>query len=406
LLTFTVNQKRRFEALSIAARKIYIGRKKRGSHMSWETLSEGGNPFKNPNTADENLQERGLRNKEMPNYHDSIKLERMFEEASHKCYFGPPEMIVCTPPTATKNGWTKGDELYDENYYVAVQRENEQQHRHHHNEKHRKYHHCHHRHRHRQHRHRLKGQPDLNSNDIRTDAFPRKVLNKCPLYQDHPFQPWSKRDNDQLTFVHDKSIGSRNTSYAGSSRRGTELSIPQFVTPKPSSLNINRSGKSLFEKPGYKDKPLDLTLWSPKVGKKGNEVTPVTLELSTKPFPRKREKRRRHIRLASFCSQDQMTPSPYHKLIESESIDYSGRSDFSVSSLSMCLRRSTDSWLSQLMHSKREENHAKTTTVSRRLWFERSDSMKGRAVLNESYVMQMVFFDTITIDETSKEAKF
>jgi hypothetical protein len=57
------------------------------------------------------------------------------------------------------------------------------------------------------------------------------------------------------------------------------------------------------------------------------------------------------------------------------------------------------------MHSKREENLAKPTTVSKRFWFERSDSMKG-AVLSKPHVMQMVFFDTITINETSKEAKF
>jgi hypothetical protein len=52
------------------------------------------------------------------------------------------------------------------------------------------------------------------------------------------------------------------------------------------------------------------------------------------------------------------------------------------------------------MHSTREE---KSTTISRREWFERSDSMKGKDISTKPYTTQTVFFDTFAIDEESKQ---
>jgi hypothetical protein len=49
----------------------------------------------------------------------------------------------------------------------------------------------------------------------------------------------------------------------------------------------------------------------------------------------------------------------------------------------------------KLLPQKREEQM--------REWFERSDSMKGKDVSTKPYTMQMVFFDTIAIDEESKQ---
>jgi hypothetical protein len=174
------------------------------------------------------------------------------------------------------------------------------------------------------------------------------------------------------------------------------LSVPQLAAPISPSLAVDRNGKSLSERPRCEDKPSNMTRWSPKrllCGKKGDEATPVTLEFSPKPFPPKREEGMRHNTLSSFCSQEKKTPIPYFKLNQSGWL------------VPTRVSRSTGLGPSHLMHSMRVEKPGEPITLSGRPWFEQSDSTKGMEVSNKPHVMQMVFFDTSTFDETSKEAE-
>jgi hypothetical protein len=155
----------------------------------------------------------------------------------------------------------------------------------------------------------------------------------------------------------------------------------------PTSLTDNRYGQSQSQRQWYEDdeSPSDVNRWSPKrlmCGMQDNEVVRVAPEFSTKPSPPKREVRQ-HSGLHSFSSQDQRKTSPYCKIHSQERLDHSGRS------LPL-------GFLSHSMNLWREEKTAKPVrNVSRREWYERSDSMKGKAVSNSRHFMQMVFFDKV-----------
>jgi hypothetical protein len=68
------------------------GIKREEMTTSWEMMSEGGNPFRNPNPVDEKPQENDSKNEETFNYNVFSKCERILNEAL--------EMITCCPQSS------------------------------------------------------------------------------------------------------------------------------------------------------------------------------------------------------------------------------------------------------------------------------------------------------------------
>jgi hypothetical protein len=355
-------------------------------------MSEGGNPFRNIAARGQTLSngkpfpdESDTKYEDMLNYIDFSKWARILDKKSCDHYLGPPNEIMCTAPTSPNSsakeneGWVKVDVPFDRGWVNDVPFDEDpfeelNKHRQdgHHNGQHQEHHH--------HQREVLHRGNDFESHDIQRDKLTRKAKTLDSLGKQHPTQSWRRSDDGFFS----------NISQDADSRRRA----PQLEIPKPSSLKNNRYGKAQSERQWHEDDELVQNKWSPKrlmCGMKGNEVVSVDLEFSAKPYPRKLEDVRLQASLRSFTLQDKRETSPYLKLNKSERIS-------SKSLPQMGLSRSAKSLppaLTRSMQSSLDEKPAKPHTASRREWFERSDSMKGRTVSNKSHVMQMVFFQTI-----------
>lgn len=356
--------------------------------MSWETMSEGGNPFRTPTAARGQKLSNGkpFHEESDPKYEDLLSFidfsrwERVLDKKSRDHYFGPPKMITCTPPMSNE-GLVKDDLLFDgESVHGEVPFDEDpfgylDKHRKHH------YHKGQHREHHHHQREVLHRDNQFASHDIPRDKLTRTARNQDVLRQQHPIQ-----STDDYFF-------SNVSPHADSRRRALQLEIS-----KPSALKDNRYyWKAQSERQWHENDGSDQNKWSAKrlmCGIKGDEVMPVDLESSTKAYPGKQEDLRRHSCLPSFTLQDKRGTSPYLNISESERI-------FAKNIPPLGLSRSATRLppgISRSRESSLKEKPAKLRNSPRREWFERSDSMKGRAVSSKSHAMQMVFFQTVGED--------
>jgi hypothetical protein len=385
--------------------------------MSWETLSEGGNPFKTPTAARVLKLSNGkpFPQESDPKYEDFLtsvdfsKWERILQKKSCDHFFGPPKMITCTP-SMSKEGGVKEDVLFDEGWVIEDAPFDEDPfgdlHRQHH------YHKGQHREDHCHQREVLHRETQFAAHDITRDKPTRTARNQKVLREHYRIQ-----SNDDRVFS--------NVSHRANSRRRA----PQSEFPKPSSRENNRYGKAQSERQWHEEDESDQDKWSAKrlmcgmkgnerqwheddetdqnkgfakrlvCGMKGNEVMPVDMESSTKPYPRNREDLRRQTCLQSFTLQGRRETSQYLKTSESERIF--GK-NIPPSGLSRSATRLPPD-VTRSMESLLKEKPAKPRNASRREWFERSDSTKASTVSDESQAMQMVFFKTIGEECKRKE---
>jgi hypothetical protein len=355
--------------------------------MSWETMSEGGNPFRTPTpTAAGGQKQTNAKpfsdDDSDPKYDNFLSLidfsrwERILDDKSRDHYFGPPKMITCTPPISNEE-WVEEDVLFDGksvNEEVPFDEDplayldKHQQHQYHKGQ--------------RREQHPHQSEVFYRENRFASHDIPRDKLTRTARYQDVSRQQHPLQSTDDYFF------GSAS-HYADSRKRALQLEIS-----KPSRLKDNRYRKAQSEIQWHEDNESDQNKWSAKrlvCGMKGNEVMPVDLRSSRKPSPGHHEHVRLHSCLPSFTLQVKRETSPFPKIRESERI-----SEKSIPPLGLsryATRLPPD--ITRSMESLLKEKPAKPRNSPRKEWFERPDSVKGRTVSNKSQAMQMVFFQTI-----------
>ena len=133
--------------------------------------------------------------------------------------------------------------------------------------------------------------------------------------------------------------------------------------------------------------PPGVNRWSPKrlmCGMQDNEMVMVHMapELSKKPYPPERVAHPRNG-LHSLSCQEERKTSRYGKIHVKERIDDNGRS------LPLgCKSHPMNRW-------GEEKSANASRSISRKQWYERADSMKGKSISNTPYSMEIVLFKKV-----------
>ena len=321
--------------------------------MSWETMSEGGNPFRNPADGHSQPQDSDSTYEERLTYMDFSEWERILFVASHdRSLDPPPKMIVLTSLASPNSSATKNLS----NPKVVIPKS-----------------------------------PRLADNRYRRSQSQRKLCEDDELPSD--VNRWSPKrlmcgmhENEEVRvapgFLTKPSPPKRDScphsglhSFSSQDQRKTSHNHKVY------------SQESQSQRHWYEDDemPPNVNRWSPKqlmCGMQDNEMVHVAPKFPSKPSPPK-SKGRLYSGLHSLSSQDKRKTSSCQKIHLQERLNDYGSSpplDFT----------------SQSMNWWREEQSANHShSVSRRQWYERSDSMKGKVASNTPYSMEIVSFKKV-----------